>query len=344
VTGTDGRTGFVTGGTWCADRNKLVQAWPAEDGIVEILQEELRGGGSACNFAVDIRKLDPAMPVETIGLVGDDADGRFLLAEADAHGIDRTQLHVTGAAPTQYTDAYGARSTARRTHLYFQGTAALLTPAHFDLARTRGRILHLGLPGVHRLMDAPWQDEANGWAAVLRAARAAGLETSLELASLPAERIAAIVRPCLDLLDYLVVNDHEIGALAGDGTVTHAGTDIAACEHAVRTVAGMGRMRLVAVHFPMGAVALTASRELIRQPSLRVPPDEIVAANGAGDAFAAGTLYGMHQGWPPADALALGRAAAAASLRGVSTTGTVATWQECLVLAARWGEREAIRG
>src|SRR5579875_1836443 len=170
-----GRRGFVTGGTWCVDRNKLVERWPGEDGLMEILVDEARGGGSACNLAVDIRRLDPAMPVATIGLVGSDEDGRLLLAEADAHGIDRTQLVMTAAARTQYSDAYSSRASGRRTHFFLQGTAALLTPEHFaGLVRLPGRIFHLGLPGVHQAMDAPWQDAQSGWVAVLRAARAMG--------------------------------------------------------------------------------------------------------------------------------------------------------------------------
>jgi len=336
------RVGFVTAGTWCVDRNKLLDYWPGEDGLVEIRAVEQRGGGSGCNFAVDVKRLDPDMAVETMGLVGDDDDGRFLLREADEHGIGRAQLAVTAAAATQYTDAYGSLRSGRRTHIYYAGTAGLLTPAHFDFSRTRARIAHLGLPGIHKLMDAPCGEDANGWVASLRRARAAGLQTSLELASVAPALIAEVVRPCLPHLDYLIVNDTEIGALAGEATVGESGTDVAACERAVRAVAELGPMRLVAAHFPMGVVALARDGGLIRQPSLLVPQQEIAAANGAGDAFAAGTLYGMHEGWTPEDALALGRAAAAASLRGLSTTGTVERWQACLELARTWGVREGL--
>ncbi len=336
------RSGFMTGGTWCVDRNKLLPYWPGEDGLVEIESVEQRGGGSACNFAIDLRKLDPAMPVETIGLVGDDDDGRLLLAEADAHGIDRRQLQVTRDSATQYTDAYGSRRSGRRTHIFFAGTAALLTPDHFDFSRTRGRVLHLGLPGVHRRMDAPWGEDANGWVTTLRRARAAGLATNLELASVGAERIAALARPCLPHLDTLIVNDHEIGALAGVVTVREGVTDVAACERAALAVLALGPMALVVAHFPMGAVAAVRGGAVLRQPSVRVPPEEIAAANGAGDAFAAGTMYGLHEGWPVAEALALGRAVAAASLRSLSTTGAVEPWRDCLALAARWGLREPI--
>jgi sugar/nucleoside kinase (ribokinase family) len=336
------RRGIVTGGTWCVDRNKLVDRWPSEDELAVILSEESRGGGSACNLAVDIRKLDPGMPVETIGLVGADADGEFLLAEADAHGIDRRQMAMTRDARTNYTDAFASKRTGRRTHIYNPGTSDLLTPDHFDFAATRGRILHLGLPGVHRLMDEPWQGWANGWVCVLEKARSMGLETNLELCSQPPERIVELVRPCLPYLDLLIVNDSEFAALGGEPTAQDGRVSIEACVRAGRRILAQGAMSIVVVHFPAGGVAISREGEVAARPSVRVPPGEIRGANGAGDAFAAGFVYGHHEGWSVARSLELAHASAASSLRGVSTTATVETWQSCLALAARWGTREAI--
>lgn len=342
MTADSARRGFITGGSWCVDRNKLIEFWPEEDSICEILSEERRNGGSGSNLAIDMKKLDPMMPVETIGVVGDDDDGRFLQAEADRYGIDRRQLAVSTAAPTHYTECFGSKRTGRRTHMTFNGVGAHLSPDHFDFSATRTRILHLGLPGVHRTMDSPWQNEANGWVAVLKKARAAGLMTNIELVSIAPPRLAALARPCLPYLDLMVVNDHEIGALAGEATVTAQGTDVEACIRAMRAVLNESALQMVAVHFPRGALVLDREGNLIRQASLRVPPAEIVGANGAGDAFAAGFLYGFHEGWASADCLALAHAAAGASLRGISTSGTVETWQTCLALAKKWGPREAI--
>jgi sugar/nucleoside kinase (ribokinase family) len=139
-----------------------------------------------------------------------------------------------------------------------------------------------------------------------------------------------------------VVNDHEVGAVGGEATVRPQGTDVEACIRAMHSILRQGSLRMVAVHFPNGALALDRDGGLIRQPSLRVPKEQIVGANGAGDAFAAGFLYGFHEGWDPAECLALAHAAAGASLRGISTTGTVETWQTCLSLGREWGSREAI--
>jgi sugar/nucleoside kinase (ribokinase family) len=49
----------------------------------------------------------------------------------------------------------------------------------------------------------------------------------------------------------------------------------------------------------------------------------IVEPNGAGDAFAAGFLYGLHERWDLDDAIWLGYAAAACSLRVVGATSGI---------------------
>lgn len=337
---TSGRRGFVTGGTWCVDNNRTVTFWPREDGIAEYLGEERAGGGPGCNLALDMKRLDPAMPVETIGLVGSDEAGRFLLETADSAGIGRSQLHVTQAAGTQITDAIVSQETRRRVHLFARGAASLLTPEHFDFSASAARILHLGLPGIHALMDRACGGDANGWVRVLRQARAAGLATNLELCSLEAHVLAGLARPCFPHLDSLIVNDSEIAALSGIATVGESGTDPDACERAARAVLENGAMELVAVHWPVMAVAVTRDGAALRMPSVAAPPGLAASANGAGDAFAAGMLYGRHEGWPLAGSMRLGHAAAAASLRSLSTTGAVEDWRACLALAQRWGWRE----
>lgn len=337
-----GRRGIVTGGTWCVDRNRLLPSWPREDAACEILSDESHGGGSGCNLAIDIRKLDPAMPVETIGLVGDDREGHFLFEQADLHGIGRVQLAMTPDAVTHFADAYTSRGSGRRTHIFFAGASGLLTPDHFDMAATTGRILHLGLPGAHRRMDAAWGEDANGWVTVLRRAREAGLQTNLELASIEAGRLAPLVLPCLPHLDLLVVNDTEIGLIAGQTTVEDARTDVAACIEAARLTLSRGAMRVVVVHFPLGAVAVTREGAVLAQPSVAIPASEVAGSNGAGDAFAAGFLYGHHEGWPVQRSLQLAHASAATSLRHLSTTGALEPWQACLDRAAGWGLRAAL--
>lgn len=327
------RRGFVSGGSWTVDRIKVVDHWPTEETLARITATDQQGGGSAHNFGVDIRKLDPAMPVEGIGLVGDDPDGEFVLERARQGGVDSTQLHRTRDADTSYTDVMTVAGSGKRTFFHHPGTSDLLTPDHFDFTSTSGRILHLGLLGIHRRMDGPWGDDANGWVTVLRRAKAAGLATNLELVSIEAERIRHVALPCLAHVDTLIVNDHEIGSLASVATLVDGRAQPDRCREAALTMLDEGAVQLVAVHYPEGAICVTRDGATFEQPSVDVPAGQIGSTVGAGDAFAAGMLYALHEDWPVVNALELAHATAAMSLRSPTTVGSVADVDTCLAEA-----------
>jgi sugar/nucleoside kinase (ribokinase family) len=335
------RRGVATAGTWCVDYNKSIAEWPLEDTSNEVVAVDRQGGGSACNMAIDLKRLDPDFPVETMGVVGDDDDARFLLAQCDGHGIERSGLARLPGGATMSVDAFNVLATGRRTHFFHQGVAAIMSPAHFDFSRSRARFLHLGLPGAHARMDAPWREDANGWVATLRAARAQGLATNLELMSTSPAKLAALARPCLPHLDLLIVNDFEIGALAGMETRGANGPLPQAIAGALETAMALGAMELAVAHFPEGAIAATREGGRFAVGSLALPREALVGVNGAGDAFAAGLLYAVHEGWPIEAGLRLAHACAAASTRAVSTTAGVASVAECLALAEKWGLRPA---
>src|SRR5580658_4075234 len=338
------RRGVLSAGTWCVDFNKSIARWPDEDTSNEVLAIDRDGGGSGFNMALDLKRLDPSLPVEAMGLVGDDDLGRFLFGQCDAHGVARAALKALPGGATMSVDAFNVQANGRRTHFYHQGVAAEMTPDCFDFSSTRARIVHLGLPGAHKAMDRPWRGEANGWVAVLRKARAFGLSANLELMTTRAERLAELGRPCLPHLDWLIVNDYEIGALAGRETRRGDGsTDAAAVANAIDETLALGAMRWAAAHFPEGAVVGGRDGAHVALGSVAVPPSAVVGANGAGDAFAAGMLYGLHEQWPILKCLELGHASAAASMRAMSTTAGVATVAECLALAKQWGFRPLSR-
>jgi len=335
------REGVVCAGAWCVDRNTVIDHWPDEETVVKILSMERQGGCSSHNMATALRRLGATFPIEAVGLIGDDEDGRLLAGICDAHQIDRRKLVLRAGAATPATNVMISRATGKRTFFYAAGTHDLQTPDDFDFSGTSARLLHLGMPGVHLLLDAAWQGEASGWLPILRKAKAAGLKTNVELVSIEPERLSAIVQPILPYLDTLIVNDLEAGAVAGIETVRAGVTNLAACREAGAQLLQRSNLDLVAVHFPLGGIVMTRDGRRHEGPSVRVPAAEIKSSNGAGDAFAAGILFGLHQGWPLDRALTLAHAAAAASLRAGSTTGAIAPWQECLDLAERWGWREA---
>src|SRR5262249_23779562 len=126
------RRGIVCGGSWGVDKNKLIDVWPEEEHTAFILAEEEECGGNGAHRAVDFKLLEAPFPVDAIGLVGDDAEGRFLLTLCERHGIGREQLRASPERRTSHTFVMTARPSGRRTFFHHQGTHAQLTPEHFD--------------------------------------------------------------------------------------------------------------------------------------------------------------------------------------------------------------------
>lgn len=336
------RRGIVCGGCWLVDHNNSISHWPEQETLAQIVARELDGGGPAHNVALDLARLAPNFPLWAAGVIGNDDAGRFLSNACATRGIDTAALHVLDGVGTSHTDVMTVAATGKRTFFHHQGANALLCPDHFDFSGTSARLLHLGAPGIHACMDAPWEGDANGWVTVLRRARASGLHTNLEMISGPPEEIRTLVLPCLPHLDSLIINDFEAGILTGIDVVSGGVTSTGAARRAAVTLLAKGPLELVAIHFPGGCVAATRDGDVIARPSLKVPPEAIKGANGAGDAFAAGVLYGLHESWAIEKSLTLGMCAAAAALRSLSTTGAVGSVAECLALADAWGWRAAI--
>lgn len=337
--GTPSRHGIISAGTWCVDRIKLVNQWPQEEHLADIVGTDQQGGGSAHNLGVDIRKLDSAIPVEAIGLTGSDEGGNFLLSKASQAGIDTSQLHRSTDTLTSFTDVISSAKTGKRTFFHYRGANDLLSPDHFDFSHTNGRILHLGLIGVHALLDAAWKQDPNGWVSVLKSAQQAGIKTNLELVSIAPEKIRQIALPCLAHLDTLIVNEYELSALSNSDTCDGDGElGEKLCANSAEKLFEYsdkhnGNLSLVVVHNPKHAFAITADKKTYSQPCFRIDKSHIKSSVGAGDAFAAGMLYGIHEQWDLDSTLELAHAVAASSLRSATTVGAVESVHECLSFA-----------
>jgi sugar/nucleoside kinase (ribokinase family) len=321
------------------DRNITVNFWPPQETVATMLAQADFGGCPGHNMSSALKRLGAPFPVEAQGLVGDDEFGHLLFRICDELGITRDMLEMRAGIDTSLTLAMTAQDSGKRTFFHKPGALALQSPDDFDFTKTSARILHMGLPGLQAILDAPWKDEASGWLAVLKKARAAGLQTNMELVSIEPAKIRATAETFLPHLDMLVINDVEVGAIAGMQTVADGKADPVAVRAAAAIVMQRFPLKLIAVHHPLGGIAMARNGETVEHPSVNVPKAEVKGSNGAGDCFAAGMLFGQHEGWPLLQSLKLAHASAAMSLRSTATTATVENWQTCLAQAERWGWR-----
>jgi sugar/nucleoside kinase (ribokinase family) len=96
------------------------------------------------------------------------------------------------------------------------------------------------------------------------------------------------------------------------------------------------------IHFPEGAFARTRKGDDVWQSSLKLPDKAIAGTAGAGDAFCAGTLYGLHEGWELDQCLELAVCLAAASLSDPTCTGGIKPLSACQALAKKYGFRPSL--
>lgn len=333
------RSGILCGGAWCIDRNISINHWPQEETVSTILSEHRHGGCPGHNMSVALKKLGAPFPISAIGLIGDDADGRTLIKICGEFGIEHSALKQNADVSTSFTLVMNDKSSGKRTFFNHAGSHAVQTPDDFDFSNSSSRIVHLGLPGLHEKLDAPWGDDPSGWVTVLKKATAVGLKPNIELVSVESGKIRATALPMLPYLDTLIINDYEAGAISEIATIKSGVTDAAACRQAAEVLMERSNLSLCAIHFPMGGIVLARNGVVVEHASVNIPKSEIVGSNGAGDAFAAGILFSHHENWPLMQSLKLAHASAAASMRHESTTGSIDHWQECLRLADAWGWR-----
>ena len=329
------RSGIIAGGNWIVDQIKLIDHWPEQDTLVGITGELRSNGGSPYNLLKDLVRLGAGFPLEAVGLLGDDEYGRWIQTDCTAHKIDIRQLQRHRDAATSYTDVLTVRSSGRRTFFHQRGANGHLAPTHFDFRETRAKHFHLGYLLLLDVLDAPGPDGKPAACEVLNSARQMGLLTSVDVVSDSAGRFAEVVLPTLPYVDFLFINDYEAARTTG-AVLRDRSLDVTAVECAARTLLEHGVGRWVIIHFPEGAYACSRSGPGLWQKSLEVPASEIKGAAGAGDAFAAGVLYGVHDGWPMQRALLLGVSAAATSLSHPTCSDGVRPAAECLELARRF--------
>jgi sugar/nucleoside kinase (ribokinase family) len=330
------RAGILAGGNWIVDRLKVIDTYPREEALANILAESVGNGGSPFNLLVDLARLGARFPLAGIGLIGADAEGEWIVGHCRTHGIDARQVRVHPGAPTSYTDVMTVRDTGRRTFFHQRGANALLDDGHFDFAASRARHFHLGYLLLLDRLDQPDGDFGTVAARTLARARAAGFTTSIDVVSEDSERFVQVVWPALPHVDYCLLNDFELERTTGLRVRGEMGIDVGSVHLAAQRLLEAGVRGWVIVHFPEGAAALGRDGCFHVRGSLRVPPTEIVSTVGAGDAFAAGVLLAVHEGAPMESALQYGVCVATACLQGAGASDGVGALQESLGLERRF--------
>lgn len=248
-------------------------------------------GGSSANATYNATRL--GLRTTFLGKLGDDDLASVYRHRFQSAGVDGSRFK-RGPEPNARCLALVTPDAQRtlRTHL---GAAMTLSPSEITVEDFRG-CRHAHIEGYLVFNQALAET-------VLASARAAGCTTSIDLSSFEVVKAsrAWLFSQFKKGIDVVFANEDEIRALFED--------DRSDYPTLARKLAGHGV--LAAVKVGKEGAWIARGSELHRIEPVKVA--DVIDTNGAGDAWAAGFLYGYLEGWP------LPGCGALASLLGAET-------------------------
>jgi sugar/nucleoside kinase (ribokinase family) len=288
-------------------------------------------------MAKNLSHMKADFPVFAAALLGEDDNGRWILADLNAHGVDTSLIRFTSERGTSFTDVMSNQRNGRRTFFHDPGTNALFDGSQVDFEKTTAKIMHLGLLMILEKMDSFAEDGETFAAHFLARASAAGLITSIDLVSTDHPRFRDIALSALRHTDYAIINELEASRILGRTIPSDSIPDL---ESATTELIGLGVRRSAVIHTEHGGFLSTADGRFISRPALALPDGFIQGANGAGDAFATGFLHGIHEDWALGKSLDLGICAAAACLSDPTPSNGLLPLTDLLALSAKYGSSQ----
>lgn len=248
-----------------------------DDGEAVVLEAKSSPGGSAANTIYGLAKL--GMKTGFSGVVGNDEEGEILLQDFQVSGVDTSRIKVKPKAKSGKVLCLSDRQ-GRRSLYVLPGANNLLTIDDLDLTYiNQAEMLHL----------ASFADDRQFKVLLELIDR---LDSSVKLSFSPGALYASkgldTLAPILSKTYILFINQSEMLQLTGGEVKAGAERCLEqGCQKVVVTLGKGGKLGKAAVGY-----IRDAENEYAIEPGSRDTGAE-VDTTGAGDAFAAGFLYGL---------------------------------------------------
>lgn len=253
-------------------------------------------GGSIANSLAVIASLGG--DAEFIGKTGVDEAGRMFRRGMDADGVrfDTPAVEADTGRCVVLVSADGERTMATST-----GCSSRFSARDIDENQFRDRAAFL-FDGY--LMDSWFPSVVCRLGSIAAHKHGAFVATSLADAHLVRRNLARFRKVLTESVDVVFANERELAAFSGS-------------DDPVKGMDAFAAMPNLTVFATLGAegALVRANGRVTHVPAAKV--DRVVDTTGAGDAFAAGTIFGLIEGRSAIEAARLGGACAAHIIRQV---------------------------
>ena len=309
------RSGIAVAGNIITDLVKTIDTFPKIGMLTNISDVSRAVGGCATNTSIDLAKIDPSMPISVLGRIGDDEYGRFILSQLSRYSINCDKIVIDEKLPTSFCDVM-SQPSGERTFFHARGANKVFSPADIDVSSINAVMLHIGYILLLDEFDKFDDEYGTVMARFLHNVQEYGIKTSVDVVSDSSSDYCAKIIPALKYTDYAILNELESSMLTGLATHKADGNpDVDNIRKTMEYMASCGVREKVIVHCKEAGFCLDVKTgEFTCVPSLEIPKELIKGSVGAGDAFCAGSLFGIYNGFTDKEILEFASAAAACSL------------------------------
>ena len=291
------RNGIAVAGNMIVDTVNSITQYPEIGMLTNITDTSRAVGGCALNTSIDIARIDPSLPVSAIGRIGNDENGSYIMSVLQKNRVSTSMVSVSDKCQTAFCNVMSLPS-GERTFFSYGGANNEFCPDHIDLSELKCKILHIGYILLLDSFDAADGQYGTVMARFLHDVSSLGIKTSIDVVSSATANYAEKILPALKYTDYAIINEIECCNIFNVSPRFENGSlDVDTLRGAMQKMLDAGVREKVIIHCKEAGFCLTKDGVFTKVGSLDVDRSLFKGSVGAGDAFCAGCLYGLYNGW-----------------------------------------------
>ena len=313
--------GVIGLGMWCVDTTYKINELPERGKLEPILDSFQCVGGGPSNVLTDLSSLGFNYPMIAMGSIGLDGNASIIKNHLKKNNIQINYLISSKTVPTSQTVCMSEKKN-ERTFLYYPGANNLLDTKHFkiDDLKSKPKILYIGYLTLLGKLDR-FNNNKTRLNIVLEKAKKKNLITIIDLVSNKTSHFQKIVYSALPFTDYLLLNEIEAQLLFKKSIKKNDNyLNIKLILQLTKKIFKNGLLKGLIIHNSKESVCVLEDQTHNIKSKI-IPQQKIKNAVGAGDAFCAAFIYGIHENWNIEKILKKAHAAGTAMMKIDASSG-----------------------
>ena len=313
--------GVIGLGMWCVDTTYKINELPERGKLEPILDSFQCVGGGPSNVLTDLSSLGFNYPMIAMGSIGLDGNASIIKHHLKKNNIQINYLISSKTVPTSQTVCMSEKKN-ERTFLYYPGANNLLDIKHFkiDDLKSKPKILYIGYLTLLGKLDR-FNNNKTRLNIVLEKAKKKNLITIIDLVSNKTSHFQKIVYSALPFTDYLLLNEIEAQLLFKKSIKKNDNyLNIKLILQLTKKIFKNGLLKGLIIHNSKESVCVLEDQTHNIKSKI-IPQQKIKNAVGAGDAFCAAFIYGIHENWNIEKILKKAHAAGTAMMKIDASSG-----------------------